>query len=415
MASLLYRFACRAFQKAFFVGVHFMPWREPQIVHGAGRLQELPNHLKANGADNVLLVTDEFLAQTEHFKNIKKYLEEAGIKYAVYDKTVPNPTIDNIKDATCVYKTHKCNSLLAFGGGSAIDCAKGVGIRIARPWTPITFMRGTLRVLRKIPYLVAIPTTAGTGSEATVAAVITNSKTHEKYPINDFVLIPRLAILDANITLDLPPQLTATTGMDALTHAIEAYIGRSNFNGSAEAAIIAGRLIIENIQTAYRDGHNIKARENLQKAAYLAGFAFTRAYVGYVHSIAHSLGGMYHTPHGYANAIILPHVLEYYGEAAEKRLGFFAKAIGAVAAELSDHEASVVFIQKIRNLNRSMNIPEYLDCIRDEDITTLAKAASKEANPLYPVPKILNAKELEVLYHIVKGDMQCNNVDQSIA
>ena len=352
MASLLYRFACRAFQKVFFVGVHFMPWREPQIVHGAGRLRELPNHLKTHGIDNILLVTDAFLAQTEHFQNIKKYLKDADIKYSIYDQTIPNPTIGNIHDATRLYRKDKCKGLVAFGGGSAIDCAKGVGIRIARPWTPISFMRGTLRVLRKIPYLVAIPTTAGTGSEATVAAVVSNPKTHEKYPINDFVLIPRLAILDANITLDLPPHLTATTGMDALTHAIEAYIGNSNFGGSAEAAIIAGRLIIENIQTAYRDGQNIKARENLQKASYLAGFAFTRAYVGYVHSIAHSLGGMYHTPHGLANA---------------------------------------------------MGIPEHLDVIQNEDIPTLAKSASKEANPLYPVPKILNAKELETLYRIVKG------------
>ena len=306
MASILYRFACRAFQKIFFVGVHFMPWREPQIVHGAGRLRELPNHLKAHNIGKVLLVTDTILEKTEHFQNIKKYLEEANIGYAIYNGTIPNPTIDNIKDATRIYKKNKCKGLVAFGGGSAIDCAKGVGIRIARPWTPISWMRGTLRVLHKIPYLVAIPTTAGTGSEATVAAVISNPQTHEKYPINDFVLIPRLAILDANITLDLPPHLTATTGMDALTHAIEAYIGYSNFNGSAEAAIIAGRLIIENIQNAYNDGHNIKARENLQKASYLAGFAFTRAYVGYVHAIAHSLGGMYHTPHGLAMRIPTP-------------------------------------------------------------------------------------------------------------
>ena len=376
MASILYRFACRAFQKIFFVGVHFMPWREPQIVHGAGRLRELPNHLKAHNIGKVLLVTDSILEKTEHFQNIKKYLDEANIGYAIYNGTIPNPTIDNIKDATRIYKKNKCKGLVAFGGGSAIDCAKGVGIRIARPWTPISWMRG----------------------------VISNPQTHEKYPINDFVLIPRLAILDANITLDLPPHLTATTGMDALTHAIEAYIGYSNFNGSAEAAIIAGRLIIENIQNAYNDGHNIKARENLQKASYLAGFAFTRAYVGYVHAIAHSLGGMYHTPHGLANAVILPHVLKYYGEAAEKRLGFFAKAIGAVPAEIDNHEASTLFIAQIRELNQSMGIPEFLDVIQTEDIPTLAKSASKEANPLYPVPKILNAKELEELYHIVKGN-----------
>ena len=396
MASLLYRFACRAFQKTFFVGIHFMPWREPQIVHGAGSLRELPQHLKANDIDNVLLVTDEFLAKTEHFQNIKKYLEEAGLRYSVYDKTIPNPTIDNINEATRIYRKNKCKGLVAFGGGSAIDCAKGVGIRIARPWTPISFMRGTLRVLRKIPYLVAIPTTAGTGSEATVAAVISNPQTHEKYPINDFVLIPRLAILDANITLDLPPSLTATTGMDALTHAIEAYIGNSNFDGSAEAAILAGRLIIENIQNAYRDGHNIKSRENLQKASYLAGFAFTRAYVGYVHAIAHSLGGMYHTPHGLANAVILPIVLEDYGEAVYEKLAHLAELTG-VKYSGTDAEKAKAFIDEIRAMNRRMEIPTGFDFIQEKDIPQMVEWALAEANPVYPVPVVYDKKRCEAV------------------
>lgn len=402
MASKLYGFACRTFQRVFFLGVHLMPWREPELVFGAGSLAKLPAHLKAHGINDILIVTDNFLSKTSHFLQLEIYLAEGNIRYVVYNKTVPNPTIDNISEASDLYKRCNCKALLAFGGGSAIDCAKGIGIRISRRFTPIPWMRGTLKVLRKIPYLVAIPTTAGTGSETTVAAVITDSQTHEKYPINDFVLIPRLAILDANVTLDLPPSLTATTGMDAFTHAIEAYIGHSNFCGSAEAAIEAGRLIVENIKTAYDNGHDITARENLQKAAYLAGYAFTRAYVGYIHGIAHSLGGLYQTPHGLANAVILPHVLEHYGKSAEKRLGFFAKAIGVVPARLDNAEAAKEFIQYIRNLNQSMNIPKFLDCIQEDDIPKLAQMASTECNPLYPVPKIMNAKDLEELYHIIK-------------
>ena len=266
MASLLYRFACRTFQKVFFVAVHFMPWREPQVIHGAGSLRKLPSHLKANGVDNVLLVTDETLSKTEHFQNIQKYLEEAEVKYSIYDQTIPNPTIDIINDATKIYRKNKCNGLVAFGGGSAIDCAKGVGIRIARRWTPISFMRGTLRVLRKIPYLVAIPTTAGTGSEATVAAVISDPRTHEKFAINDFVLIPKLAILDANITLNLPPHLTATTATLATAILTEAQKQPSLQAASSlkTSRQLIAMAIISKHEKTYRKHHTSPVSHSLE-------------------------------------------------------------------------------------------------------------------------------------------------------
>lgn len=403
MPSLIEKAYCRLFQKCFWLAIRFMPWREPELLSGAGSMSQLPARLKSKNISDCLLITDKFMSQTDEFYLLQKILETAGIKFTIFDKAIPNPTIDCIEEAALYYKQNNCKALIAFGGGSVIDCAKGVGIKIARPKTAISKMRGTLKVLRSIPYLVAIPTTAGTGSEATVAAVITDSKTHEKYPVNDFVLIPKLAVLDANITLKLPPHLTATTGMDAFTHAIESFIGGSNFGKTEQAAIEAGKLIIENLPKAYNNGNDISARENLQKAAYLAGFAFTRAYVGYVHAIAHSLGGMYHVPHGLANAVILPIVLEHYGKHAEKRLAEFARKIGAVPPSKNDSETSKDFIKFIQQMNKSMGIPEHLDCIQPKDIPALAKSASKEGNPLYPVPVIYNAKEIEILYTLISG------------
>ena len=263
-------------------------------------------------------------------------------------------------------------------------------------------MRGTLTIRKKIPTLYAVPTTAGTGSETTLAAVVSDPETHEKYAIQDPVLRPKYAVLDAELTVGLPPHITSTTGMDALTHAVEAYIGRSNTKGTEEAARKATRMIFDNLETAYTDGKNLTARENMLEASYLAGVAFTRAYVGYVHAIAHNFGGMYGTPHGLANAVIMPYVLDWYGESAYKRLSELADVAGIVTTETTDAEKATLFIRKIREMNRSMNIPEHLD-VKEEDIETIAKRALREGNPLYPVPKIINKTECMALIRKIGG------------
>ena len=249
---------------------------------------------------------------------------------------------------------------------------------------------------RRLPLLVAVPTTAGTGSEVTLAAVITDSATHHKYPINDFVLIPRYAVHDPRLTLGLPASITATTGMDALTHAVEAYIGRSTNAYTRATAVEAVRLIHDNLYRAYAHGDDEEARRNMLTAAYKAGIAFTRSYVGYVHGIAHSLGGRYGTPHGLANAVILPHVLRAYGAAAEPKLAELAQAagIGRTGAD---------FIDWVEGMNARMGIPEHLDCIRKEDIPAMAAFADAESNPLYPVPVLWDAAELAHMYRVVAG------------
>ncbi|MCM1365285.1 MAG: iron-containing alcohol dehydrogenase, partial [Ruminococcus sp.] len=323
-------------------------------------------------------------------------LEEIGIEYVVYDGTQPNPSIDNIEDALQLYLDNNCEGVIAFGGGSPMDCAKATAARVANPKMTVRQMRGVLKLRHKLPPLFAVPTTAGTGSETTLAAVVTDTTTHEKNAINDPKLRPKYAVLDPELTLGLPPHITSTTGMDALTHAVEAYIGKSNVKSTEEYAEKATRMIFDNIEKVYENGKDLEARNQMLKASYYAGMAFTRAYVGYVHAIAHNLGGYYGIPHGLANAVILPYVLEYYGETAHKRLAQLA-VIAGVKTDGTDAEKANAFIEAIKELNRKMNIPDKFDMIKEEDLPVIVKRALKEGNPLYPVPKIMDAADCEAV------------------
>lgn len=395
---MLFHAYCRLYQLVFKIISPLLPWREPQLLEGAGSIGKLPQLLQDQGLGRILIVTDKGLISLGLLDGLYHGLKKHSIAFWVYDGTVPNPTIDNIESAARIFREHQCQAIIAFGGGSPMDCAKGVGARVVRPGTPIARMKGVLRINRRLPPLIAVPTTAGTGSEATLAAVISNPQTHEKYPVNDPVLIPHYAVLDPELTLKLPPYITATTGMDALTHAIEAFIGRSNTKETEQAAIEATRLILENLEAVYDDGQDVERRARLLRAAYLAGKAFTRAYVGYVHAIAHTLGGFYGIAHGLANSVVLPHVLEYYGKAAEARLAQLARLSGLVEPETEDCIAAERFLARIKSMNKHMNIPEFIEGIQTADIPVMVERAHSEANPLYPVPKILNRPEIRELY-----------------
>ena len=393
MNRKMYEAYCRTYQNVMKMATGVLDWSEPQLIKGAGAVTKLPKVIKELGYNNVLVVTDKGLMGLHLLDSMFEELKNNDIAYVVYDGVQPNPTIDNIEEARNLYLGNGCQAIIAFGGGSPMDCAKACGARIARPNTEIPKMRGVLKVIKKIPTLFAVPTTAGTGSEATLAAVVSNPKTHEKNAINDPVLRPKYAVLDPSLTLGLPPHITSTTGMDALTHAVEAYIGNSNTADTEEKARMATKMIFANLETAYKDGKNVEARENMLLASYYAGVAFTRAYVGYVHAIAHNLGGMYGIPHGLANAVILPYVLDYYGESAYKRLAELADVAGLDCAGKSDEEKAKMFISEIRRMNKDMNIPEKFDQIKEADISLIADRALKEGNPLYPVPKIMDKAE----------------------
>lgn len=398
----MYKLYCRTYQGTMKMASYLMPWRKPVLLEGENSLSKLPKLIKSKNIDAVLIVTDMGITSIGLMDEFLKGLTEEAVSFFVYDKTVPNPTIDNIEEALQIYKENNCKGIVAFGGGSPMDCAKGVGARLARPNKSIPQMKGVLKILKKLPPLFAIPTTAGTGSEATLAAVVSNSNTHEKYAIMDTPLIPHYAVLDPLLTVKLPPHITAATGIDALTHAIEAYIGRSNTKETTEYSIKAVKLIFENLYEAYSNGTNITARTNMQKAAYLAGIAFTRAYVGYVHAIAHTLGGFYSVPHGLANAIILPYVLDYYGVSAHKPLAELAEIVGIGEPDDTHAQKARKFIDAIKALNKNMNIPEKVSGIVDSDIPLMVQRAIKEANPLYPVPKILFKEDLFHLYKLIK-------------
>jgi len=382
---------------------YMLPWREPELVEGEKSVLKLPTLIKSQEIDCVLIVTDEGIVSLGLMDDFLTGLASEEINYVIYNKTVPNPTIANIEEALQLYKANNCKGIVAFGGGSPIDCAKSVGARLARPNKTIKQMKGVLKVLKKMPPLFVVPTTAGTGSEATLAAVVSDSKTHEKYAIMDTSLIPHFAVLDPLLTVKLPPHITSTTGIDALTHAIEAYIGKSNTKETKQWSVEAVKLIFDNLYEAYRNGENMAARRNMQKAAYLAGMAFTRAYVGYVHAIAHTLGGNYGVPHGLANAIILPYVLEYYGESVYTPLAELADIVGISEQTDSIEQKAKKFIRAIRELNERMEIPSVINCIIDHDIPVLVERALKEANPLYPVPRILYKQDMLKLIQMIKA------------
>lgn len=392
---LLKKTGCRIFQMVFRILMPIFPYREPQIVRSCLELEPVFQKEKLH---SVLIVTDKGIVKSGLTAPLENVLKEQGISYVIYDNTHPNPTVHDVEEALQLYKENQCEGLIALGGGSSMDCAKVLGARVAYPKKSVRQMKGILRVLRRIPTLIAIPTTAGTGSETTLAAVVTDHEKHYKYALMSFALIPHYAVLDAVLTYSLPPHLTAATGMDALTHAVEAYIGRSTNKETRRLALEATQLVFANVKTAYADGGNYKAREQMLHAAYKAGVAFSKSYVGYIHAVAHSLGGRYGTHHGLSNAVILPYVLEEYGNCIEKKLYNLGVAAGVCTERDTFSEGAAKFIGAIRQLNADMGIPEHLPGIRKEDIPELAKYAEKEANPLYPVPKLMDAEDLEKFY-----------------
>ncbi len=395
--SKLFNAYCRVYQKVIFAGTFFLDWTRPELIKGAGSIKQLPVAVRERGLSKVLVVTDRQLMSLGLLDSLFEELGNTGINYVVFDGVQPNPTIDNIEDAVEIYLENSCEGIIAFGGASPLDCAKACGARIARPDKPIPKMRGILKVNKKLPPLFAVPTTAGTGSETTIAAVVSNPITHEKNAINDNHLIPKVAVLDPELTVGLPKHITSTTGMDALTHAVEAYIGKSNTLYTKRYAEKATKMIFDNLFAAYENGKDLDARMNMLEASYFAGVAFTRAYVGYVHAIAHNLGGHYGIPHGLANAVILPYVLDYYGCAAYKKLARLADIAGLETVGMNNEQKAKLFIAEIRNMNEKMGIPTKFDQIKEEDIPVIVERALKEGNPLYPVPKIMDKKDCEAV------------------
>lgn len=391
----------RSFQTVFDLGARCLPWRKPITVSGEGSVSKIPELFKKHGNKKVMVVTGRTVGKTIA-PPIMESLNAVGIETVHYSQVAANPTDTVVNEIQKMYLENGCDAFLAIGGGSPMDAAKGAAARVVHPNRSVNKMAGLFKLMHKIPTFVAVPTTAGTGSETTIAAVITDEKTHHKYAIMDLCLIPKYAVLDPETTRNLPPKTTSTTGMDALTHAVEAYVCWKNTTKEtdrlAEEATVA---IFKYLERAYNDGNDMEARQEMLIASFKAGFAFTRAGVGNVHAIAHTLGGLYNTPHGLANAVILPIVLEDYGSAVYAKLAHLSELTG-VKTSGSDEEKAKAFIAEIRAMNKRMNIPTGFANIEEKDIPQMVQWALKEANPIYPVPVIYDEKHCaEVIHRII--------------
>ena len=365
----------------------------PELLVGPGVLYDIPKLLRDQDIRCVMVVTTEGFVRRGVVPSFSQDLLAHGITAAVFSDVKPDPDIECVEMAAAFYRSHGCEGIVAIGGGSVMDCAKVAGALAVRPKARALDLVGTMKVHATLPYLVAVPTTAGTGSEVTAAAVVTDPQRQRKYAVSDISLIPDAAVLDPNLLVGLSPAMTAYTGMDALTHAVEAYTNRYGSREAREYARRAVEIIFKTLKASYDDGTDAKLREDMLMASYYAGIAFTNNMVGYVHALAHGIGGRYHVQHGLANAVLLPVVMEEFGEAAEGRLAELAEVIGLGGA--TDHDLACKFIAKIRELSESMGIPEIIPEIRQEDIPELAAGAEAEGNPAYPVPEIWTRRRFE--------------------
>lgn len=372
----------RTYQCAFGLGARLLPWRRPETVTGPGSLARIPALLTKCGTRRPLVAASRRQCADPAFQQMLSRLEG----YALFSDIQPNPPVSAVEAAAALYRREGCDSLVAVGGGSPMDTAKAAAALLARPDRTLSQLAGLLKVRRPIPPFIAVPTTAGTGSETTIAAVVTGAD-HHKYAVSDLCLIPRCAVLDPLLTVSLPPRTTAETGMDALTHAVEAYLSRfyptRQTDRLAEEAVVT---IFRTLEHACAHGDDVDARQALLTASYQAGAAFTRASVGNVHAIAHTLGGLYGVGHGLANAVLLPVVLRDYGPAAYRKLARLAELVGLPGG--TDGEKADAFIDAILAMNARLGIPTGFSCIREEDLPQMAAWAAKEANPTYPVPVI---------------------------
>ena len=375
-----------------------VPIPRPTVFVGPNSALRLCDTVAQFGLRRVLVVTDAVLVKLGLVEPLQRALAERGVDVAIHDGITPDPTHDVLQRGYEAARAHDSDAILAVGGGSVIDAAKVIDAMMVSGKTPAKLV-GMLKVGKPLLPLFAIPTTAGTGSEVTVAAVVTDPVKHEKAAVIDPKLVPAAAALDPLMMKGMPGPITAATGMDALTHAVEAYTNRWPHPETPLHAVSAVRMIFANLPRACADGDDLEAREAMALASFYAGLAFTKAYVGYVHAFSHKVGGLYGVPHGLGNAILLPYVLDYLKNSplGEQRLGELAVAIGAGQASEPGAELAERFVERVRELNRTIGIPDRLEALRREDIPEVARAAMIEAHRDYPVPANMNLAQAERL------------------
>lgn len=379
------------------IGTMLLPFRKPELFEGPGASRQLCRKLADEGVKKVMIVTDEGLVKIGLVKGLQDALDEAGVEHVLFDGVVPDPTIAVIEDGLKMLQENNCKAILAIGGGSSIDAAKVIAARAKNRRKSIEKMGGLFRVTWGMLPLYAIPTTAGTGSEVTIAAVVSDPDNQRKFAIMDPRLMPHKAALDGELMTGLPPHITSATGMDALTHAVEAYVSNNAYWMTNKKAVEATQLIFAYLPRAVKDGSDLEARQKMAEASHKAGIAFTKAGVGYVHAIAHNFGAYYHIPHGLANAMVMPYVLDYSKPKCAKRLAKLAEHCGMKTGSETVDELADQFIAHIRRMNEEFGIPSKVDKLRAGDIPAIADAALKEARFTYGVPRYMDQATAEGL------------------
>lgn len=386
----------------FGVGMQIVPVSRPTVLDGVGSGVRLCQMIVQMDFERVTLITDEILLGLGLCDPLRAALEDAGVEVDVFSGVVPDPPFEVVEAGAAQIRAHGAEAILAIGGGSTIDAAKAMAIAVTND-KEIRKMAGLLRVRQVGLPLFAVPTTAGTGSEVTAVTVLSDAQEQQKRVYIDPKLVPFAAALDASLMTGIPPHITAPTGMDALTHAVEAFISDWANDETRRYSISATKMVFANLKRAYDDGSDLEARGAMALASHFAGLAFGRAGVGYVHAISHQLGARYHVPHGLGNAVVLPRVLRFSEDVARDRLAILGRAIGVADASASDESASFAFIEAVEALNLSLGIPTHFDQIDPADIEEMASLALSEAHSTYAVPKHMNMEQCVAVLEELAG------------
>ena len=386
-------FSFRLYQRILFLSSKLIRFPIPEVFHNLNDILEI---LKKEEKAKPILIAGKTISKKEEVISLIRLLQDNNISPFLYDRVSSDPDRKTIDDLATFYRSNGCDCIIAIGGGSSMDAGKALAVRLLYPKKPLEKFAGILKVRKKPPLLIACPTTAGTGSEATVCSVITQEEENYKFAISDPVLTPKYALLDDRFLISLPRKVIADCGMDALCHALEAYLSCSSTPLTREYSLTALKLIHENLTPFYLDSSNKHAGKAMLEASFDAGVSFTRAYVGYIHALAHAIGGKYHIAHGRCIAILLPYVLRAYGKKAARRLSEVYDVFYPDKKNASIKSKADMLISEIENMNGRMDIPSsFQGQLEEADFESLSRRAYKEANPLYPVPKLLNQEELK--------------------
>ena len=376
--------------------LRFRPSPEPKVFRGAGSMQDLARHIATGGLDAVLLITTGSFVKRKALDPIVEVFRSRNIRVEVFDDVPPNPSLEVVERGAELCRRKKCGAIYAYGGGSVIDAAKGIAAQVGNE-VPARELIGLFKLKRKALPLYVVPSTAGSGSEVSNAAVLSDPETHQKLFLFDHKVVPLAIALDPKATVTLPPAITAATGMDAMTHAVESYLSRIPDGKSEEMAVSAVKGIFQSLPAAYKEGSDLAAREAMAKAAYEAGVAFTRSGLGFVHAISHQITAFYGVPHGVANAVILPHVLQFSKPKAAPALARLARAAGLADPGKGDGHLADLFIEQIRRLSAELDLPTGFPEMKEEDFGAIARNAIKEATFNFPVPKMMKPADCRAI------------------